>query len=89
METPREESTAEITALIHDVPRIYLGQSLTLGSLHGVMLQLRRALGGSPGPIEVDSRDLTHMSEGASLVLWSSLDRAERDGFELTVLSAN
>lgn len=89
METPEEQSTSEITGLIHDVPRIYLGQSLTLASLLGVMLQLRRALGGAPGRIEVDSRDLTHLSEGASLVLWSSLDRAERDGFELTVLAAN
>ena len=62
------------------VTRIYLGQSLSLATLAPVIEHLRAALEDADGPIELDSRDLLSITEGASMLIAREIERAEQTG---------
>jgi len=60
--------------------RIYLGQWLSLATLAPVIEHLRAALEGAEGPIELDSRDLLAITEGASMLIAREIERAQQAG---------
>ena len=62
------------------VTRIYLGQSLSLATLAPVIEHLRAAIADADGPIELDSRDLQTITEGASILIAREIERAQQTG---------
>lgn len=67
------------------VTRIYLGQSLSLATLAPVIEHLRAALADAGGPIELDSRDLQTITEGASILIAREIERAEKTGHRISM----
>ena len=64
-----------------NVTRIYLGQSLSLATLAPVIEYLRTALDECAGQvIELDSRDLVSITEGASVLIAREIERAQQTG---------
>lgn len=67
------------------VTRVYLGESLSLASLAPVIEELRYAFSSSGDVVEIDSRDVVSVTEGASLLLTAEMDRAQRAGVRFQV----
>lgn len=67
------------------VTRIYLGQSLSLATLAPVIEHLRAALADADGPIELDSRDLQAITEGASILITREIERAQQSGHPISM----